>query len=145
MAARRALLGAADRVEWRSGADMKAIFLMLAVAFGAAACGARTQPESVAEAAPGGASVNVHNAYTLAVDVIASGPGGTVQLGRVSPGMDGSFALAASAIRNGVVEIVVRVAGGGPSVSSGAMDLQPGQVVDFDVGTQFVNSSAAVH
>src|SRR5512146_616446 len=69
----------------------------------ATACGAHMQHEATsAEAAPDGASVHVVNAYTLPVDVIAIGPAGNVQLGRVSPGMHGRFPLSSASIRNGV-------------------------------------------
>lgn len=89
--------------------------------------------------------VNVINHYTLPVDVFCVGAGTSYRLGTVSPGIASHFVLRQSMIGNGPVEFVAQPAGTEPPVRSGQLLLAPGDVVDFEIASHLLNSTATVH
>ena len=112
--------------------------LLAALVMGSAAagCAHRTgnedgsaQPEAAA------ATVDVSNSYALAMDVFAVSNGTTTRLGAVSPGTHGIFVIEPSLLRTGFIQIVAQPLGGGPVASTGSLALRPGEVLQFEIGS----------
>ena len=90
-------------------------------------------------------NVNVINNYTLPVDVFALAAGTSYRMGTVHPGVPSHFVLRQAWIGNGLVEFVAQPVGTEPPVRSGQLLLAPGDVVDFEIATHLINSTATVH
>lgn len=89
--------------------------------------------------------VNVINNYTLPVDVFALAGGTSYRMGTVHPGVPSHFVLRQAWVSNGPVEFVAQPAGTELPVRSGQLLLAPGDVVDFEIATHLINSTATVH
>jgi hypothetical protein len=66
-------------------------------------------------------------------------------MGTVHPGVPSHFLLRQSLIINGPVELVAQPVGTEPPVRSGQLLLAPGDVVDFEIESHLINSTATVH
>lgn len=89
--------------------------------------------------------VTVTNRYTLPVDVFAVSAGTSYRMGTVSPGMSSTFALRQGMLEHGTVEFIAQPAGGESPVRSGQLLLAPGDLVEFEIATHLLNSTAIVH
>jgi hypothetical protein len=89
--------------------------------------------------------LNVINHYTLPVDVFVIAAGTTYRMGTVHPGVPSHFVLREAMVMNGPVELVAQPAGTESPVRSGQLLLAPGDVVDFEIESHLLNSTATVH
>ena len=89
--------------------------------------------------------LNVTNHYTLPVDVFVVAAGTTHRMGTVHPGVPSHFVLREAMVINGPVELVAQPAGTELPVRSGPLLLAPGDVVDFEIESHLINSTATVH
>ncbi len=95
--------------------------------------------------ASGNASVNITNGYMLALSVYAVDNNNNVtRLGTVEPGMTDSFNISPSLMRLGMVRIVAQPPGGGRIVGTGPLALEPGNVVEFNIGPSLNNNYTSV-
>ena len=90
-------------------------------------------------------TVNVTNNYETSIDVFAVGAGTSYHIGSVSPGIVRSFELNMNVIGSGgYVHLLAQVTGYGPRVQTDDLVLAPGDIVDFVVTTNFLDSRATV-
>ena len=88
--------------------------------------------------------LNVLNNNALAMEVYVVGSGVTHRMGTVSPGMTSHFLFPQGMIGNAPLELQARPSGGGDLIRSGQLVLSPGQIVEWRIGTQQVNSTVLV-
>lgn len=88
--------------------------------------------------------LNVVNRFNGPIEVHALGSGTTYRMGTVLPGQTSRFLLRPIMIASGPVEFVVYTGNGRPPVRSDRLLLGPGQIVDFDVASSLMNSSATI-
>lgn len=106
-----------------------------------AACGSGRAPGPTGEPV----RVDVTNNYALPLDIFAIGSSITHRLGVVYPGVTGRFNLPPAMIGNGSVEFQARPsAPGAQQARSGALLLDPGDIVTFVITPQLFNSTATV-
>jgi hypothetical protein len=103
---------------------------------GAAADAGVVQPPAV--------HVTVTNHYRLDVEIFATATGYTVRLGSVSPGIDRTFELPRGMVGNGHLELSAQPTGYGPIVRSGDLVISPGDLVYFEITTNWIDSRATV-
>lgn len=111
-----------------------------ACSHGGAASGGASEPRPADLAT----TVNVINHYGHAVDIYAAAAGTSYRMGTVAPGIDGHFVLRPAMVSSGPVELVAQLGGNEPPVQSGQLLLVPGDVVDFEITAQLINSTATV-
>ena len=87
--------------------------------------------------------VSVRNDNGFPVTVFAVGSGITWKLGKIDPALDRDFKVPTALVSNGPVQFVA-VADGSSPVRSIALNLRPGQVVDFTVKSPLYASEAFV-
>ncbi len=92
-----------------------------------------------------GASIvlNVTNDYGSPVEIYAIGSGTYYRMGTVFPGLKGHFVLRQSMMSAGPVEFVAQI-DRNPVVRSGRLVLTAGDIVDFEIANNQLNSSAVV-
>lgn len=105
---------------------------------GSAADAGATQPTE------GSVRVHVTNHYKLSMEVYALGSGITQRLGLVSPGIDRDFMLPEPLVNSRSVEFLAQPSGTGPTVRTGEIRFEPGDVVDFEIATNLLLSRATV-
>jgi hypothetical protein len=120
-------------------------FLMTGLLVAGSACthshGAAADPGAVQ---PAVVHVNVTNHYTLDVEIFATAAGYTQRLGTVAPGLDRTFMLPRGMVGNGHVELSAQPTGVGPIVRSGDLVVSPGDLVYFEITTNWIDSRATV-
>jgi hypothetical protein len=90
-------------------------------------------------------TVNVTNNYKTNVEVFAVGVGTSYHLGTVAPGIARSFELPMGMVGGGgYIRLLAQVTGYGPRVQSDDLVLSPGDVVNFEITTNFLDSRATV-
>ncbi len=93
---------------------------------------------------PAPVHVRVTNRYRLDVVIFASASGHTHRLGVVAPGLDRTFVLPQGMVGSGSVEFSAQPTAYGPIVRSGELSLAPGDVVYFEITTNWNDSRATV-
>jgi hypothetical protein len=89
--------------------------------------------------------VYVTNRSTNAVEIYAVAGGTSYRMGTVPPGLSADFTLRPAMLASGGrVEFVAEQPGGARRITSGAMQLSPGNIVDFEIATQAAGSSAVI-
>lgn len=88
--------------------------------------------------------LNVVNNNPLAMVVYAVGSSINYRMGSVDPGMSSHFVFPQGMIGNGPLELQARPSGGGDLIRTGQLVLSPGQIVEWRIGTQQVNSTVTV-
>lgn len=102
-----------------------------------------TDEEPQAPAPP--VTVHVTNNYQSSMEIYAYGAGTYYHMGSVAPGIPRSFVLRPSMIATGGhVYFMAQASGAGPRVQSEDLYLRPGDVVDFEITTNFLDSRATV-
>lgn len=124
----------------------KVLLTALLIGSAAAGCGRNAGMESgQVQPDSGPATINVKNDHVLPMALYAIGNDGVpVKLGTVNPGSTAVFPIPTVLIRLGLVDIVARPAGGGRSVDTGDMGLEPGDIVDFDIAYDLNGSFAKI-
>jgi hypothetical protein len=116
----------------------------LALASSACAYGLGSADDAVRLSSPDHAvQIHVTNHSGSPMEIHAVGSGTFYGVGTVHPGLTRWFEVRPGMTVNGPVEFVAQAAGV-PTVRSGPILLRPGDVVDFDLGTHHVNSTAVV-
>jgi hypothetical protein len=111
----------------------------------ACATGARlTSGGGTAPAAERAVVVNVTNHYNGPVEIYAAGSGTSYRMGTVLPGFASQFVLRQAMIANGPVELLAYAGRGAQVVRSDRLLLAPGAVVNFEIATQLLLSTATV-
>lgn len=106
-----------------------------------AACGSGRAPGPTGEPV----RVDVTNNFALPLDVFAVGSNITHRLGVVHPGMTTRFTLPPSLIGNGSLEFQAKPSAPGAQLArSGALLLDPGDIVAFLITPQLFNSTATI-
>jgi len=93
---------------------------------------------------PATVHVTVTNHYRTDVEIFVVASGSTFRLGSVAPGLDRTFALPRGMVGNGSVELTAQPAGYGPIVRSGTLIVSPGDLVYFEITTNWIDSRATV-
>ncbi len=93
---------------------------------------------------PAAVHVTVTNHYRIDVEIFATASGYTQRLGSVAPGLDRTFVLPRGMVGNGHVELSAQPAGYGPIVRSGDLVISPGDLVYFEITTNWIDSRATV-
>jgi hypothetical protein len=93
---------------------------------------------------PPAVHVTVTNHYKLDVEIFATATGYTMRLGSVSPGIDRTFELPRGMVGNGHVELSAQPTGLGPIVRSGDLVVSPGDLIYFEITTNWIDSRATV-
>ena len=88
--------------------------------------------------------LHVINRYAFPVDMFAVGSGTSYRMGTVHPGMTSEFVVPRAVLGGGPVEFVAQPADNGRSARSGRLLLRPGAVVDFEVASSLMASTATV-
>lgn len=109
--------------------------------FTAPACASAASDTTPAAGTP--VLVNVTNHYNGPVDIYAAASGTSYRMGTVLPGFASQFVLRQAMIGNGPVEFYGR-ADGARRIRGDRILVAPGAVVDFDIGTQLLLSTAIV-
>ncbi len=125
---------------------LKVLVTALMIGGAATACGRNAGMESgEVQPASGEALVHVENNYMLAMSVYAVDNNNVpFKLGTVGPGLTDNFTVSSAMLRQGLVRIYAQPTGGGRVVSSGALTLYPGNVVDMNIGPDLINSITTV-
>lgn len=127
---------------------MKLTVLLTALAIGSAAtaCGRNAGMESgQVQPVSGAATVSVSNQYMLAMAVYAvSNNNVPLKLGTVGPGMSSTFEIQPMLLRQGSVRIYAQPTGGGRVVGTGLLPLEPGNVVNFEIAPDLINTTTSV-
>ncbi len=125
---------------------LKVLITALMIGGAATACGRNAGMESgEVQPASGEAVVHVTNNYMLAMDVYAVASNDVpLRLGSVGPGMTDSFVLSPGLMRTGAVRIIAQPPGGGRIVGTGPLQLEPGNIVTLDIGTDLLNTTSTV-
>ena len=87
--------------------------------------------------------LNVTNNYNGPMEVYAVGAGTSYRMGTVLPGFASQFVVREAVIGNGMVQFVAQTTRQAP-IRSDQLLLIPGDVVDFEIATNPVNSIAIV-
>lgn len=124
---------------------MKTLIAGLALTIAACAYGRGTTP-GASLAAPAGTPVQliVTNNSGAPMQVYAVGSGTSWRMGTVLPGLVGQFVLPQAMLGADAVEFLASPGDGNPPVRSGRLVLAPGNVVDFEIEAQALNSTARV-
>lgn len=110
-----------------------------------AACAHRRGGEADAGGVqPAAVHVTVTNHYKLDVEVYATASGYTHRLGTVAPGIARTFALPQGMVGSGSVELSAQPTGYGPIIRSGDLVIAPGDLVHFEITTNWIDSRATV-
>ncbi len=122
------------------------MILATALVIGSAAAGCTGNGGLAGTSQPvsGAASLQVENNAMLAMDMYARANGITQRLGTVSPGMNSSFVVPPDFLNGGPVELLAQPIGGGRIIRSGPLAVSPGGVIDFYIGTNYVDSHVTV-
>jgi hypothetical protein len=120
-------------------------FVIAALILTSAACAQHHGTAAGPQPARMPVTVNVTNNYETSIEVFAVGAGTSYHLGSVSPGIVRSFELNMNMIGSGgSVHLLAQVTGYGPRVQTDDLVLTPGDIVDFVVTTNFLDSRATV-
>lgn len=125
---------------------LKVLLMALVIGSAATACGRNAGMESgQAQPASDAATVSVSNQYMLSMSIYAvSNNNVPIKLGTVGPGLTSTFVLQPMLLRQGSVRIYAQPPGGGRVVGTGLLALQPGNVVDFEIGTDLINTTTSI-
>lgn len=109
------------------------------------ACTHGATPKEAATPTKSGSEVRleVTNHYSLSADLYAVASGVKQRLGTVNPGVTRTFVLPPSMLGGGPVSITAEITNENP-VFSGSLQLVPGDVVEFEIATHLIGSSAHV-
>jgi hypothetical protein len=88
--------------------------------------------------------IHVTNNHGYPVEIYAAGQGTSYRIGTVLPGQAGKFNLRPGMIGHGPIELIARGSPGAQPARSGGMMLNPGDIIDFDVSPQMLNSMANI-
>jgi hypothetical protein len=80
----------------------------------------------------------------LPVEVYAEGPGTRQRLGTVNPETVSNFVVPPAFVVNGLVEFVAEPGRNFQPVRSGTLQLVNGDVVEFEIATHLIGSTATV-
>jgi hypothetical protein len=109
-----------------------------------AACGPKgAAPSDRPMPSQGEILLNVTNHYSLPAEIYALGEGVRQRMGTVHPGMSSSFVLPSAMVGKGNVEFSAEITGELP-VRTGSLQLVPGDVVEFEIATHLMGSTARV-
>jgi len=100
--------------------------------------------DPVADDSRAAVRINVSNNHGYPVEVYAAGQGTSYRLGTVLPGQAARFTLRPGMIGHGPVELIAQGAPGSRPARSGGLMLSAGDVIDFDVAAQMLNSMATI-
>ena len=109
----------------------------------AAACSRRqantdsTQPRAAIR-------VFVTNNWELSMEVYVRGSGANHRLGLVAPGASREFILPMALVGNGPIQFLAQTSGDNRTVTTTELVLGPGDIVDFEITTQLLDSRATV-
>jgi hypothetical protein len=78
------------------------------------------------------------------VEIYAAGQGTSYRIGTVLPVQAGKFNLRPGMIGHGPIELIARGSPRAQPARSGGMMLNPGDIIDFDVSPQMLNSMANI-
>lgn len=121
------------------------LFTTVLLTSSSCARGARlTSGEGTAPSAGRAVVVNVTNNYNGPVEIYASGSGTSYRMGTVLPGLASQFVLRQAMVASGPVELLAYAGGGAQVVRSDRLLLGPGAVVNFEIATQLMLSTATV-
>ena len=127
---------------------MKLRVLVAALMIGGAAtaCGRNAGVESgQVQPASDNAAVTVTNGYMLALSVYAVDNSNIpMKLGTVEPGMTSSFVIGPGLMRQGMLRIYAQPPGGGRIVGTGPLPVEPGNVVEFNIGPNLMNNTTTI-
>lgn len=120
-------------------------FVMVALIMTGAACAHHHGAAPGPQPARLPVTVNVTNNYETSIEIFAVGAGTSYHIGSVAPGLVRSFELSMNMIGSGgSVRFLAQVTGYGPRVQTDDVVLAPGDIVDFVVTTNFLDSRATV-
>jgi len=126
---------------WEADMSRGTMVLMAGLVLAASACAHRGGTQ-----APLMPAVRVHvvNHYELSMEVYASV--GTVnhRLGLVSPGIARDFFLPQALIGQGPIEFYAQPSGSTQTVRGGQVNVSPGDILDFEITTQLIDSRVTV-
>lgn len=104
-----------------------------------------THPAPVPPADTTPVRVNVVNNYSTPMDIFAIGVSRTYHMGTVAPGIPREFVLRRDVLAGGSqVRFIAQATGFGPRVQSDAVQVAPGDTVDFEIATELIGSRATV-
>ena len=87
--------------------------------------------------------IEVTNHYSLSAEIYALAAGTRQRLGTVNPGISRSFVLPPNMLGGGPVTITAEITNENP-VISGGLQLVVGDVVEFEIATHLIASTARV-
>jgi len=111
----------------------------------ALACTHAATPKEAATPTKSGSEVRVEvtNHYSLSADLYAVASGIKQRLGTVNPGVTRTFLLPPNMLGAGPLSITAEITNENPVVS-GSLQLVPGDVVEFEIATHLIGSTAHV-
>ena len=109
------------------------------------ACTHGATPREAATPTKSGSEVRVEvtNHYSLSAELYAVAAGVKQRLGTVNPGVTRTFLVPPGMLGGGPVSIVAEIINENP-VFSGSLQLAPGDVVEFEIATHLIGSTAHV-
>ena len=130
-----------DRGSSRTARVLAASTMLLALA----ACSRNKQLESELEPRPDPIPVLVKNENFLDVNVYVIAGGVTRRLGLVSGNSTGQFTIAWGVANGAGITLTAQPIGSNGRATSGSLNVSPGQVIEFKVGSVLRQSVATVH
>jgi len=127
---------------WPRPAARIAATLLVAVF---AACSHSNQPESDADPRPEPIPVHVKNENFLDMNVAVVSGGASRRLGTVSGNSTGTFTIPWSAANGQGIYLTAIPIGGSGAARSATLNVSPGQVIEFKIGSVLRQSVAIVH
>ncbi len=120
-------------------------FAAVAFVLGAFACSHAATPREAATPTKSSSQVRVDvtNHYSLSAELYAVAAGVKQRLGTVNPGVTRTFVVPPGMLGAGPVSIVAEIINENP-VASGSLQLVPGDVVEFEIATHLIGSTAHV-
>jgi hypothetical protein len=110
-----------------------------------AACSRNKQPDTDFDPRPDPIPVHVKNENFLDMNIAVVANGTTRRLGMVSGNGSGDFAVNWSVANGSGLYLTAIPIGGSGSARSATLNVSPGQVIDFKVGSVLRQSIAIVH
>lgn len=120
-------------------------FLSVGLVLAAIACTHGATPREAATPTKTGSEVRVAvtNHYSLSAELYAVAAGVKQRLGTVNPGVTRTFAVPPGMLGAGPISIIAEIINENP-VISGSLQLVPGDVVEFEIATHLIGSTAHV-
>ena len=88
--------------------------------------------------------IHVVNRYELSMEIYATASGINHRLGLVSPNISRDFFLPQAMIGTGPIGFYAQPSGTAQTVSGGTVNVSPGDIVDFEITLQLIDSRATV-